>query len=303
MNESAFRSFWEADVTMTPAAGRIRDAASVTAPYTDNAVDLTFVVSCYNEADYIVETLDMLLAASHEVGLSFEVIVIDDGSRDRSREIVRQYIAEHPDDNIVLRANKKNKGFAQTYVDGAFIGKGKYYRLIPGDFGEPKESVVAVLRAIGEADCLIPYYVPNHGRSITRRILSTVFTFLVNTISGNQIHYYNGVPVLPRHAVMRWHTNTRGFGFQAEILCIVLALGFSYKQVPIKTFEKRQGKSNALTLPNVLSVLHTMLEIGSRRASKYVWASRTAKPAPPAIEARPPGDAVTDAAPRPRLPL
>jgi hypothetical protein len=73
---------------------------------------------------------------------------------------------------------------------------------------------------------------------------------------------------------MRWHTNTRGFGFQAEILCILLGLGFSYKEVPIRTFEKRQGKSNALTLPNILSVTHTILEIASRRASKYVWAPR-----------------------------
>jgi glycosyltransferase involved in cell wall biosynthesis len=288
MTDSAARSFWDADVTMTPAAARVRTAASVTAPYDEYPLELTFVVSCFNEADYIVDTLDMLLTASNEVGLSTEIIVIDDGSRDRSRDVVRDYIASHPDDNIVLRANKKNKGFAQNYVDGAFIGKGKYYRLIPGDFGEPKESVVAVLRAIGEADCIVPYYVPNHGRSILRRVLSGVFTFLINTLSGNRLHYYNGVPVLLRHSVMRWHTNTKGFGFQAEILCILLELGFSYKEVPIRTFEKRQGKSNALTLPNILSVLHTILEIASRRASKYVWTPRKrTAPAQPA-EARSP---------------
>lgn len=288
MTDSAARSFWDADVTMTPAAGLVRTATSVTAPYDEAPLDLTFVVSCYNEADYIVDTLDMLLMASNEVGLSFEVIVIDDGSSDRSREVVREYIAAHPDENVVLRANKRNKGFAQNFVDGAFIGKGKYYRLIPGDFGEPKESVVAVLRTIGEADLIVPYYVPNHGRSITRRVLSTAFTFLINSLSGNRIHYYNGVPVFLRHSVMRWHTNTRGFGFQAEILCILLDLGFSYKQVPIKTFEKRQGKSNALTFPNILSVLHTILEIASRRASKHVWASRRAAPPVQAIESRVP---------------
>jgi cellulose synthase/poly-beta-1,6-N-acetylglucosamine synthase-like glycosyltransferase len=285
MTDSAGRTFWNADITMTPTASLGRDVASITAPYEDAPLDLTFVVSCYNEAAYIVDTLNMLCEAGREVGLSFEVIVIDDCSQDRSREVVREYIASHPDDNILLRANKRNKGFAQNYVDGAFIGRGKYYRLIPGDFGEPKESIVAVLRAIGEADCIVPYYVPNHGRSITRRVLSSVYTFLINTISGNRIHYYNGVPVLLRHSVMRWHTNTKGFGFQAEILCILLDLGFSYKQMPITTFEKRQGKSNALTIPNILSVLHTIVEIASRRASKFVYASRSAAPVIPPIQA------------------
>ncbi len=280
MTDSAGRAFWDAEITTTPAAAAGRDVASITAPYDAAPLDLTFVVSCYNESDYIVDTLDIVCDAGREVGLSFEVIVIDDCSTDRSREIVRKYIASHPDENILLRANKKNKGFAQNYVDGAFIGKGKYYRLITGDFGEPKESLVAVLRAVGEADCIVPYYVPSHGRSITRRILSSVYTFLINTISGNRIRYYNGLPVLLRHSVMRWHTNTKGFGFQSEILCILLASGFSYKQIPIATYEKRQGKSNALTIPNLLSVLHTIVEIASRRASKFVYSRRAAEPAP-----------------------
>lgn len=285
MTDRAGRTFWDADITMTPTAAKGRDVVSITAPYDAAPLDLTFVVSCYNESDYVVDTLDMVCEAAREVGLSFEVIVIDDCSKDHSRDVVRKYIFSHPNENILLRANKKNKGFAQNYVDGAFIGRGKYYRLIPGDFGEPKESIVAVLRAIGEADCIVPYYVPNHGRSITRRVLSSVYTFLINTISGNRIYYYNGVPVLLRHSVMRWHTNTKGFGFQAEILCILLDLGFSYTQVPVTTYEKRQGKSNALTIPNILSVLHTIFEIASRRASKFVYSPRAAAHIMPPIKA------------------
>jgi hypothetical protein len=73
---------------------------------------------------------------------------------------------------------------------------------------------------------------------------------------------------------MRWHTNTRGFGFQAEILCLLLDLGFTYKEVAVVATEQRQGKSNALTLRNMLSVAHTIIEIANRRISSLIYSSR-----------------------------
>lgn len=259
---------------MTTSAAQMRGAASSARLYEGSRLDLTFFVSCYNEAEHIWETLDTICAAANTVGLSFEVVVIDDVSTDNSREVVREYISSHPDANILLRANRRNKGLAQNYVDGAFLGTGKYYRLICGDNAESTESVVAVLTAIGQADCIVPYYVTNEGRSLERRLLSKIYTFVVNAITGNRIPYYNGLTVHLRHNVMRWHTNTKGFGFQAEILCLLLDLGFTYKEVPIVAKEKRVGRSNALNVRNVLSVAHTIIEIANRRISAFVYSLR-----------------------------
>jgi hypothetical protein len=77
-----------------------------------------------------------------------------------------------------------------------------------------------------------------------------------------------------RHNVMRWHPNTRGFGFQADILCLLLDLGFSHKEVPVVTVEQRRGKSNALTFRNLISVAHTLIEIGNRRLSNRLYRRR-----------------------------
>jgi glycosyltransferase involved in cell wall biosynthesis len=268
------RDYWAADITMTTAAAQVRNAQSTAQPYDDSALDLTCFVSCYNEASHIAETLDKICEAAREVNLRFEVIVIDDCSGDNSREVVCEYISAHPDDNIVLRANHKNKGLAQNYLDAAFIGKGRYYRLFCGDSSEPKESIATVLRAIGEADCIVPYYVSNVGRSSIRHLVSKTYTFIINKITGNRIKYYNGLAVHLRHNVMRWHTNTKGFGFQAEILCLLLDVGFTHKELPIVALEQRQGRSNAFTARNFLSVAHTIIEIANRRISRFVDSSR-----------------------------
>ena len=94
---------------------------------------------------------------------------------------------------------------------------------------------------------IIPYYVTSEGKSLYRRTLSGAYTWLVNMISGFRLRYYNGLAVHLRYNVMRWHPNTRGFGFQADIICMLLEQGFTYKEIPVKTVERRTGGSSALS--------------------------------------------------------
>ncbi len=260
-----------ADVSMTPAAARLHDVAAVLTPGREAPLDLTIFISCYNEEPLIIATLETVRTALAEVGgIDYEIIVIDDCSSDRSVDVIESYIRAHPDERILLLRNRTNRGLAQNYVDAAFIGKGKYYRLICGDDAEPRDTMVAVLREIGQADMLVPYYVTSEGKRFYRRILSKAYTFLVNAISGFRLQYYNGLAVHLRHNVMRWHPNTRGFGFQADIICLLLDQGFSYKEIPVRTVERKGGDSKALTFKNSLSVAHTLVDIIVRRISNRV---------------------------------
>jgi glycosyltransferase involved in cell wall biosynthesis len=271
MTVSRGRQRLDAEITMTEASARERQPEHMTDPYESSPIDLTIFVSCYNESDYIVNTLDTVCAAANEAGHSFEVIVIDDRSKDNSRDLVRTYIAEHPEQRIILRANKTNQGLAQNYIDGAFLGRGKYYRLLCGDHSELKESTVKVLNAIGQADIILPYYTSSEGKGLRREAISKTYTAIINLITGYRLHYYNGLAVHLRYNVMRWHPNTRGFGFQAELLCLLLDLGFTVQEVPMIVVERRVGRSNALTLRNVISVSHTIFELFARRLSRYIY--------------------------------
>ena len=261
-----------ADVTMTPAAQQLHAADDVVAPGQRAPLDLTVFISCYNEQEFIVKTIETVRDALNEIGtISYEIIVVDDCSKDNSSETVKNYIAANPEERIVLRTNKVNRGLAQNYLDVAFVGKGKYYRLICGDDAEPKETMLAVFRSIGQSDMIIPYYVSNEGKSLYRRSLSNVYAGIVNLISGFRLHYYNGLAVHLRYNVIRWHPNTRGFGFQADIICMLLDQGFSYEEVPVKSIERRAEGSNALTFKNVLSVAHTLVDLIFRRIANRVY--------------------------------
>jgi glycosyltransferase involved in cell wall biosynthesis len=259
------------EVSMTAAAAKLRSVQEVLRPASDAPLDVTVFISCFNESRYIIATIDTVCAAMKEVGtLSYEIIIIDDCSSDGSADLVEDYVRSHPEERIVLRRNKVNRGLAQNYLDAAFIGKGKYYRLICGDDAEPRDSMVTVFRAIGQADMILPYYTVSEGRSVFRQVMSSAYSRLVNLMSGFRLRYYNGLAVHLRYNVMRWHPNTRGFGFQADIICMLLDQGMSYKEIPIRALERKGADSRALTFRNMLSVMHTLIEIVVRRISNRV---------------------------------
>lgn len=242
-------------------------------------IDITFFIACYNEEENIADTLDTLTAALAESRCSWEAIVVDDGSKDRSAEVTRCYIREHPGLPIICQVNEKNKGLAQSYFDTAAVGRGKYYRLVCGDNVEPKETFVTILRHLGEADMIIPYQVETRGKSLPRLLLSRTFTGLVNLIIGHRLRYYNGLAVHLRENVLRYRTDTTGFGFQAEMIAQLLDEGFSYVEVPVVASERTKGKAKALTFKNWLSVGNTLLKLLRNRLSRRKHARGRARAA------------------------
>jgi len=234
-------------------------------------IQLTLFVACYNEEANIAATLETVLAACTELSLSYEIIVIDDASKDRSVELILAFKKQHPEVILTLKQNPHNRGLGDNYAEAAFMGRGAWYRLICGDNVEPKETLVKVFSHIGKAELIIPYRPDESTRSSLRQFLSKAFTFLVNAISGYQIKYYNGLPLTRRYYIMRWHSNAHGFGFQADLVTRLLDQGVSYLEIPVGGHERVAGKSAALSLRNLCSVAHSLLTILMRRLSKQLY--------------------------------
>lgn len=243
-------------------------------------LDITVVVSCYNEEDFITDTVDHVAAALRQAGCSYEIIVVDDCSKDGSVRKLRDYIQAHPTEPITLKVNEINRGLGNTYVEAAFLGRGKYYRLCCGDDSEPPEVLLNVFSKIGVADIVIPYQNQDEvaGKTKGRRLLSKTFTFFVNLISGYRMRYYNGMAIHLRYNVLRWHPSSYGFGFQADMITRLLDEGASYIQIPSSSVDRKGSASSALGMRNVLSVSHTLLEISIRRFRRYLYGRTMPQP-------------------------
>lgn len=239
-------------------------------------IDLTMFVPCYNEEERITGTLETIKAAMAEVpGCTYEVIVVDDGSKDRTCAKVAEFQQQNPGLPVRLRKNPRNLGLARGFVETSFHGRGRYYRLVCGDNVEPKETMVTLLKLMGQADMVLPYYPVLPGKSVVRRAISKTFTFLVDLLSGYAIHYYNGCGIYRRFHVMRWAPYNYGFGFQADLITMLLDEGATFVQVPVSGshFVKEGGRS-PLNLRNFISTGHTLVEIFLRRVQRMIYPPR-----------------------------
>lgn len=232
---------------------------------------ITVFISCYNEECWIVPTVEAVSQALHQVGLSFDLVVIDDASTDQSVARVEEFMRIHPEENICLKVNRVRHGLAFNFVEAAYVGRGVHYRLVCGDNAEPIDSLVRIFSRVGDADVILPFRSSDHGRPLFRRISSRLFVALVNSITGHKIRYYNGAPVFHRAHVVRWHPHSYGFGFQADLVCRLLDEGCTYCEVETSTEEKKGGGSTALQMRNLLSVVHTVLELLIRQVRRLLY--------------------------------
>lgn len=226
--------------------------------YSDS-IEVTFLIPCYNEARNVTGALETARKIMEGKGVSYEILVVDDASTDRTSEVVEDYAKTHPEMPIALVRNPKNRGLGHNYLEGASRGKGRYYFLINGDNDIPVDDLGSILEQRGKADVIIPYLDPD-TRPLFRQLISRTFTLIVNVLGGHRLRYYNGPVLHLRANVIRFRPNTKGFGYQAELLCRALREGCTYHEVPFRSLAKTR-LSSAFRLSNVFRVLGSLLRI------------------------------------------
>jgi len=221
-------------------------------------IDITFFVPCCNEEKNIVKTLENIINTVRNI--KYEILVCDDGSKDNTKEIVKNYIKREKK-NIILYENDKNLGIGFSYFKYSLEAKGEYYMLINGDNVEPSITIKKIIDKRGKADIIIPYFGIQDRRTLIRKFISHLFTFVVNLISFNSIKYYNGPALHKTKNVRLYRSKTYGYGYQAELITTLLMLDKSYLQVQVMNSDRQWGTSKAFGLSNILSILNTILSI------------------------------------------
>jgi glycosyltransferase involved in cell wall biosynthesis len=243
----------------------------------DSGPQLSLFVACYNEEENVFGALTNVRDACREVGITYEIIVVDDGSADRTSEVVQSWVKQNPDVPLRLVRNPVNCGLSDGYVKAASLATGEWFRLICGDDVETKETFVTIFREIGEAEILLPYYVHAYGKAISRQVISFVYTFLVNILSGYWVHYYNGMALIRRKYAVQYSETGLGFAFQADMVTQLLDLGLSLKEIAVTTHERLGGSSSALSGRNFFCVFKVFGRILFRRIRNIFRRSHSAK--------------------------
>ena len=103
---------------------------------------LTVAIPCYNSAEYMMNAIKSLLVAGDDI----EIIVVDDGSVDETKDIGLMYAKKYPD--IVKCISKENGGHGSAVNTGLANSTGLYYKVLDSDDWFDKESLIKIIETI-----------------------------------------------------------------------------------------------------------------------------------------------------------
>jgi glycosyltransferase involved in cell wall biosynthesis len=123
---------------------------------------ITFIVPCYNSQDYMEVCIESLLKGGDQV----EILVVNDGSTDRTGEIAAEYASRYPE--IVRVLTQENGGHGEGINHGLRKATGTYFKVVDSDDWVDEEALHKVLHRLaacekrGGVDLMICNYVYDH---------------------------------------------------------------------------------------------------------------------------------------------
>ena len=151
---------------------------------------LSLVLACYNEAEHLETSFAEIRDTLEQTRWPYEIIFVDDLSRDRTREILRAIVAAHPALDLRLLLHDVNRGRGTTVADGFRVARGEIAGYLDVDLEVHSRYVPSLVRAIeGGADvATVRRIYAFQIRVLDRYFMSRGYSFLVRRLLGLPFH-------------------------------------------------------------------------------------------------------------------
>ena len=151
---------------------------------TKREIDISIVVPVYNEEENLPILISQLISVLKDLGKSYEMIFVDDGSTDESRKILRRMASEHPGIRVI--GFKKNCGETAAGAAGLKEARGKVVITIDADLQNDPKDIPKMLEYLNDYD-MVTGWRQKRDDSWTKRITSKIANRIRNRLSGEVI--------------------------------------------------------------------------------------------------------------------
>jgi glycosyltransferase involved in cell wall biosynthesis len=205
------------------------------------APDLSIVVPVYNEEESLPRLWPEIREALEPTGLRFEVIFVDDGSRDRSAEIVREL--RERDGRVRLVRLKANAGETAATDAGLKAVRGRRVVVMDADLQNDPHDIPAMLQHLDQWDAVTGWRVNRAaGDSWVRRVSSRIANRVRNRLSEESVQDSGCTFRAFRRECLRDLVLYRGF--HRFIPTLLKMRGFRVLEMPVNHRPRRFGRSS-----------------------------------------------------------
>lgn len=227
-------------------------------------VDVSIIVPAYNEA----RNLPKLLADLRKLrGMTTEIIVVDDGSRDRTAQVAKAAGA------TVLRL-AKNRGKGAALTVGFRAARGRYLVQIDADRQFLSREIPRLVKPLSNGADIVfgSRFVRGAKRqpgamAWTNFVAHHVICAVAWMVTGIRVHdVMAGFKAFRRECVSGLDLQTPHFGYEAEILVRAGQLGYRVAEAPVTFLRCKEGKSNVSKFRDGCRVLSTIARTAMRHS-------------------------------------
>lgn len=231
-------------------------------------LDLSVIIPAFNEERIIEQSVREAHAFCSELKRSFEIIVVDDGSKDKTPDIIQRLAQEFPAVRTI--AHPANKGKGASVRHGLLVARGRYVFFTDADGSTPIQTITSFLPYFSQgADIVIgSRYLPqstiSQKQPIIRRMIgrlgNAVIQFILlegvrDTQCGFKAFTYEAARAIAEKLTIT------GWGFDMEALSIGKQMGFSLREVPVNWKNSTERPSRFRSLQDAQKTLRDLFII------------------------------------------
>ncbi len=203
--------------------------------------ELSFVMPCYNEEEIIGYTIPRFAAAFKKAGIRLELIAVDNGSRDRTGEMIREMAASEP--SIVYHRVEVNEGYGNGVLSGIQVCRAPWVGIIPCDGQVDAEDVVALFDTVKTTNGNVLAKVRRRFRmdGLWRKVVSVTYNVMVRALWPRLGSIdVNGSPkILPRTALEAMDLKSKTWFLDPEI--VIKAHYMGLRVLEFNVFARMRG--------------------------------------------------------------
>jgi dolichol-phosphate mannosyltransferase len=202
--------------------------------------DLSVVIPVYNEEENLPPLWAELRGVLETLGMTFEVVFVDDGSRDRSAELIRGF--READSRVRLVRLKTNAGETAATDAGFKAARGRFVVTMDADLQNDPHDIPAMLAELDRWDAVTGWRAQrSEGDSFIRRVSSRIANGVRNRLSDETIQDSGCTFRAFRRDCLRGLVLYRGF--HRFIPTLLKMRGYRVLEVPVRNRPRRFGQS------------------------------------------------------------
>jgi glycosyltransferase involved in cell wall biosynthesis len=212
---------------------------------------LSVVLPAYNEEENIRKTVLQVVSYLRERSDNYEVIVVNDGSSDKTGEIVKELAPENP--NVLLVNHPKNQGYGAALRSGFEMASLEYIFLMDSDGQFDIRELDRFLPFLEDSVALIGYR-EKRADPVIRALNAWLYHLYIWIIFGLSVKDIDcAFKIFPRAAYESIKPiKSGGALFSAELLIRLIRNGFRIKEIPVSHYPRLYGEQTGANLGVIL---------------------------------------------------